>query len=63
MISIREQTENATVAHLGKLVEQFSDRPSNDIHGFMREIDKGFDSLLQGFVSLDLTNINARMDG
>jgi hypothetical protein len=33
-------------AHFGELVEQFSDRPSNDIHGFMREIDEGFDSLL-----------------
>jgi len=50
-------------AHLGELVEQFSNRPSNDIHGFVREIDEGFDSLLQSIVCLDLTDIDARMDG
>lgn len=54
---------NTAIAHLGELVEQFGDRPSNDIHGFMREVDECFDSLLQGFVSLDLTDIEARMDG
>jgi len=27
----------------------------------MREIDEGFDSLLQGFVCLDLADIDARM--
>ena len=55
-------TKNTNVAHFGELVEQFSDRPSNDIHGFMREIDEGFDGLLQGFVCLDLADVNARMD-
>lgn len=54
---------NTVVAHLGELVEQFSDRPSNDICGFMRETDECFDGLLQGFVCLDLTDIDARMDG
>ena len=55
--------KNTAIAHLSELVEQFSDRPRNNIHGFMREIDECFDCLLQGFVGLDLTDIEARMDG
>lgn len=56
-------TEGRTVTHLRELVKQFGDRPSNNIHGVMREIDEGFDSLLQRFVCLDLAEINARMNG
>ena len=63
MISTREGwTENTTVAHFGELVEEFGNRPSNDIRGFMREIDEGFDGLLQGIVRLNLADIDARMD-
>ena len=47
--------------HFSELVEQFSDRPSDDIRGFMREIDEGFDGLLQSLVRLDLADIDARM--
>ena len=51
------------ITHFGELVEEFSDRPGDNIHGFMREIDEGFDSLLQSFVCFDLADINAGMGG
>ena len=53
--------EEATGTHFGELVEQLSDCPSNDIRGFVREIDEGFDGLLQGLVCLDLADVDARM--
>jgi len=55
--------KNTTITYFCELVEQFGDCPSNDIHGLMREIDEGFDGLLQGFVRLDLADIDARMGG
>jgi len=57
----RPGTEGKTSTHFGELVEQLSDRPGNNIRGFMREIDEGFDCLLQGLVCLDLADIDARM--
>jgi len=59
----RSRTEGTTGTHFGKLVEQFSDRPGNNVRGFMREIDEGFDCLLQGLVCLNLADIDARMCG
>lgn len=55
-------TTNTKVAHFGEFVEQFSDCPRNDVDGIMREIDEGFDGLLQSFVCFDLADIETRMD-